>query len=49
MLLDRLAAGEIETAQLAAHTRSLDEAPTAYDVFQGEGRRLRMRRQPPQS
>ncbi|MEU5522830.1 zinc-binding dehydrogenase [Streptomyces sp. NPDC047860] len=33
MLLERLAAGEIETAHLATHSFSLDEAATAYDMF----------------
>ncbi|MEU9229395.1 hypothetical protein AB0D40_34210 [Streptomyces massasporeus] len=33
MLLDRLASGEIETSHLATHTLSLDQAPTAYDMF----------------
>nr|WP_268268846.1 zinc-binding dehydrogenase [Actinospica acidiphila] len=33
MLLDRLAAGEISTAHLATHSVSLDDAPTAYDMF----------------
>jgi threonine dehydrogenase-like Zn-dependent dehydrogenase len=31
MLLDRPAAGEIETAHLATH--DLDQAPTAYEMF----------------
>ncbi|MGW0600149.1 zinc-dependent alcohol dehydrogenase [Streptomyces sp. NPDC002776] len=33
MLLDRLAAGEIDTAHLATHTLSLEQAPMAYDMF----------------
>ncbi|MFC5959479.1 hypothetical protein ACFP51_35270 [Streptomyces pratens] len=33
MLLDRSAAGEIETARLATHTLSPDQAPMAYDLF----------------
>lgn len=33
MLLERLAAGEIETAHLATPTFPLDQAPTAYDMF----------------
>ncbi|MGZ3099725.1 hypothetical protein [Streptomyces sp. H62] len=32
MLLERMAAGEIETAHLATHTLSPDQAPTAYDM-----------------
>ncbi|MEU9351007.1 hypothetical protein AB0D65_08270 [Streptomyces griseoloalbus] len=34
MLLERLAADEIKTSHLAAHTLSLDEAATAYDLFE---------------
>ncbi|MEU0211220.1 hypothetical protein [Streptomyces canus] len=33
MLLERLAAGEPSTANLATHTLSPDEAPRAYDMF----------------
>ncbi|MEW2417024.1 zinc-dependent alcohol dehydrogenase [Streptomyces sp. NPDC046866] len=33
MLLDRMAAGDIQTSQLATHTVPLDEAPRAYDMF----------------
>ncbi|MEU3901357.1 hypothetical protein [Streptomyces sp. NPDC045251] len=33
MLIDRPAAGEIETAQPTTHALSLDGAPTAYDMF----------------
>ncbi|MFI0828275.1 zinc-dependent alcohol dehydrogenase [Streptomyces roseolus] len=33
MLLERVAAGELPTSQLATHTVSLDEAPRAYDMF----------------
>ncbi|MGY0068966.1 hypothetical protein ACWZEH_19670 [Streptomyces sp. QTS137] len=33
MLLERMAAGEIETARLATHPLPLDRAPTVYDLF----------------
>ncbi|MFE6588956.1 hypothetical protein [Streptomyces sp. NPDC057781] len=33
MLLERMTVGEIETAHLATHTLTLDQAPTAYDMF----------------
>ncbi|NYE44085.1 hypothetical protein [Streptomyces fulvorobeus] len=33
MLLDRVAAGELSTSHLATHSVTLNEAPSAYDMF----------------
>lgn len=33
MLLDRIAAGDIDTRHLATHQMSLDEGPRGYELF----------------
>jgi threonine dehydrogenase-like Zn-dependent dehydrogenase len=36
MLLDRMVAGQLQTAHLATHVMPLDEGPTAYDLFKNK-------------